>query len=401
MIRQQRTPAKTSKPQSQLLSFSDLEVPVEPLLSRAEEVRAGRKVQLSLGRLVELLPRHPLGYRRFLARMGEVTSGGALMYSWLPQRKCMAADLKRATRELERAEKLERKSSRRAAKVYESGVQVLLKYRLDPETRSQWSREILAESGRPGCPGRPERFRKVDRMLRKTVETLEKERDRFVMPNFRLVLKEVFRYYPTGMRRSDLFQEGILGLQKAAFRFDPERQIRFSTYATYWIRQSIRKSLVDKSRMIRVPQAVQEELRKEQGKIKASERARVQRIMTDTVFFSHGESEDSDDRFSFDVNDPNAAFGGEELHLQEVPRAITDALRDLNHRERDVLQRRFGLAGGRPQTLEEIGTYLNLSRERIRQIQQEAMSRMRGSQDLMEVYEDLRVVGGFAGVWRS
>ena len=110
MIRQQRTPAKTSKPQSQLLSFSDLEVPVEPLLSRAEEVRAGRKVQLSLGRLVELLPRHPLGYRRFLARMGEVTSGGALMYSWLPQRKCMAADLKRATRELERAEKLERKS---------------------------------------------------------------------------------------------------------------------------------------------------------------------------------------------------------------------------------------------------------------------------------------------------
>jgi len=409
MVRKRNATAKTAKPTSQTLSFSDLEVPVEPLLSRTEEVSGGRKIQLALSRLAQLLPRHPIGYRRFLARMSDVTSGGALMYSWLSLRKRIAADLKRATSELERAEQLERKrpvgkNSRRAAQAYERGVKVLLKYPLDPETRSQWSREILAESQGSGDLERlkrPERFRKVDRVLRKTVETLEKERDRFVMPNFRLVLKEVFRYHPTGMRRSDLFQEGILGLQKAVFRFDPERGIRFSTYATYWIRQSIRKSLIDKSRLIRVPQAVQEELRKEQTKLKATERARVRRIMSDTVLFSHGESDDSDDRFSFDVNDPSAAFGGEGLHTQEVPRAVSDALRDLNNRERDVLQRRFGLAGERPQTLEQIGTHLNLSRERIRQIEQEAMARMRGSQNLMEVYEDLKVVGGAVGVSRS
>ena len=80
MIRTRKAAARTLKPKSQVLSFSDLEVPVEPLLSRSDEINAGRKVQLSLRRLAELLPRHPRGYRRFLARMGEVTSGGALMY---------------------------------------------------------------------------------------------------------------------------------------------------------------------------------------------------------------------------------------------------------------------------------------------------------------------------------
>jgi RNA polymerase sigma factor (sigma-70 family) len=333
--------------------------------------------------------------------MGEVTSGGALMYSWLSLRERITADLKRATGELERSEQSERKSPRRAAQAYERGVRVLLTYPLDPETLSQWSREILNESQGSRDLQRVERFRKIDRVLRKSVEALEKERDRLVLPNLRLVLKEVFRYHPTGMRRSDLFQEGILGLQKAVFRFDPERGIRFSTYATYWIRQSIRKSLIDKSRMIRVPQAVQEELRKAETKLKATERARVQRIMSDTVLFSYGESDGSDDRFSFDVNDPTAAFAGEGLHTREVPRAVSDALRDLNQRERDVLQRRFGLAGERPQTLEEIGSHLNLSRERIRQIQQKAMARMRGSQDLVEVYEDLSVAGGPVGVSRS
>ena len=103
------------------------------------------------------------------------------------------------------------------------------------------------------------------------VVALERARDVLVLPNFRLVLKDVFRYHPAGMRHSDLFQEGVLGLHKAVFRFDSERGTRFSTYATYWIRQSIRKALIDKARMIRVPQAVQEELRKEESRLNETE----------------------------------------------------------------------------------------------------------------------------------
>ena len=111
--------------------------------------------------------------------------------------------------------------------------------------------------------------------------------------------------------------------------------------------------------------------------------------MSETILFSYGESDDSNDRFSFEVKDPSTPELGESLHTDTVPQVVNDALRDLNSRERDVVQRRFGLAGERPQTLEEIGVHLNLSRERIRQIEQEALARMRRSQDLLDVYEDL------------
>jgi RNA polymerase primary sigma factor len=193
------------------------------------------------------------------------------------------------------------------------------------------------------------------------------------------------------MNYGDLFQEGILGLQKAVFRFDPERSIRFSTYATYWIRQSIRKALIDKSRMIRVPQAVQEELRKEKSALETKEADRIRRVMGDTILFSYGETDDSKDRFSFEIKDPSTPEFGEELHTATVPRMVHRALGNLSSRERDVLLRRFGLGGERPHTLEEIGVRLNLSRERIRQIEQEALARMRGSQDLWDLYEDLDV----------
>jgi RNA polymerase primary sigma factor len=176
------------------------------------------------------------------------------------------------------------------------------------------------------------------------------------------------------------------------FRFDAKRAIRFSTYATYWIRQSIRKSLIDKSRMIRIPQAIQEELRKPDSTLKPNEAERVRRLMGETILFSYGESDDSNDRFSFEIRDPSSPEFAESIHTGVVPHAVNEALRDLNSRERDVVQRRFGLAGERPQTLEEIGVHLNLSRERIRQIEQEALARMRRSTDLWEVYEDLDAV---------
>ena len=383
-----------------VLSFSDLEIPVEPLLTKEQEFRSGRKIRLCLRRLAFLLPRHPVGYRRFLARMAEVLEGGSLMFSWLSLRERMSNDLKLASRGLERAEAYAPRSAVRAMNALEEGVKILLTYPLDPETLTQWSREVLTQRI-PKAFSKIQRVAKVERLLRKAMEALEKERDRLVMPNLRLVLKEVFRYHPTGMKRSDLFQEGILGLQKAVFRYDAERNIRFSTYATYWIRQSIRKSLIDKSRMIRVPQAIQEELRKAKSTLSPREKERVRRIMSETVLFSYGEADDSNDRFAFEIKDPSVPELGEDLHTGTIPTAVESALRGLNSRERDVLQRRYGLAGERPQTLEEIGTQLNLSRERIRQIEQEALSHMRKSRELLEVYEDLDLVANASGSLRN
>ena len=388
-----RRPGAAGAERGRPLSLTDLEIPVRPLLTREDETRSGLRIMRVLRLLAELLPRDPVGYRRFLARMSEVAEGGALMFTWLSLKKQIEADRAKAVRAFERAESLADDEPGKAMKAYERGVKVLRTYPLDPETVYQWSRDVVASRQDRGALGRTERGRKLRRLLERLVERLERERENMVLPNFRLVLKEVFRYHPTGMRRSDVFQEGILGLQKAVFRYDATRGIRFSTYATYWIRQSIRKALIDKARMIRVPQAIQEELRKEQSRLRENEADRVRRILSETVLFSAGESDDTDDRFSFDVRDSSPPSGFvQDLHTGRIPRAVGEALGELSLRERDVVQRRFGLAGERPQTLEEIGTHLNLSRERIRQIEREALERLRDFNDLAEVYEDLDAV---------
>jgi RNA polymerase primary sigma factor len=330
-----------------------------------------------------------VGYQRFLARMQDVTSGGTAMFSWLPFKEFMEADLAIAPRCLSLAGSAARASPARAMEHFRKGVAILRRYPLDPETLYRWCREVRGSLPSAGALGKVPRFQRIDRLLGRVLETIETERDRLVMPNFRLVLKEVFRYHPAGMQRSDLFQEGIVGLHKAVFRFDASRAIRFSTYATYWIRQSIRKSLIDKSRMIRIPQAIQEELRKADSALRPLEAERVRRLMRDTMLFSYGESDDSNDRSPLQLKDPRTPELGESLHLHRVPHVVSEALGHLDSRERHVVQRRFGLAGERPQTLEEIGIQLNLSRERIRQIENDAMARMRRSRHLVEVYEDL------------
>ncbi len=331
--------------------------------------------------------------------MQEVSEGGTLMFTWLSLRERIQADYAKALRALSRAESLVESDHRKALAAYERGVKVLRTYPLDPETLYQWSRQVSGGKQDLGPLGASPRLQKIARVLKRVVDVVEREREEMVLPNFRLVLKEVFRYHPTGMRRSDLFQEGLVGLQKAVFRYDARRGIRFSTYATYWIRQAIRKALIDKSRMIRVPQAIQEELRKETPSLKHGEADRVKRILSDTVLFSAGESSEADDRFSFDVRDeaPPAGFV-RSLHTGRIPRAVGEALETLPNRERDVIQRRFGLLGDRPQTLEEIGNHLQLSRERIRQIEREALERMRRVNQLLEVYEDLDVVEGASNV---
>ncbi|MGQ9591383.1 MAG: sigma-70 family RNA polymerase sigma factor [Planctomycetota bacterium] len=374
-----------------LSAFADLEVPVRALLSFEEEAKIGARIHGCLRRLARILPHHPEAYRRYVARMEDVTTGGPPVFSWFPLGGEIERDVAAARRCLERAESLAAASPARALKAYAEGVAIVAKYPLNPETLEQWAREVSGKLRSSSALDRMERFQRIDRIVGEVARLLTRERDRLVVPNFRLVLKEVFRYRPVGMKRSDLFQEGVIGLHKAVFRFDATKGIRFSTYATYWIRQSIRKCLTDKSRLIRVPQAVQEELRKPESGLDPTEAARLRRILGGTVLFSHSESEDSKDRFAFEIPDPSAPQMGESLRLYRMPQAVQDALLSLDSRHRDVVQRRFGLAGERPQTLEEIGAQLNLSRERIRQIEQEALAAMRQCEGLQELYEDLEL----------
>ena len=306
----------------------------------------------------------------------------------MPATRTTMVDFDRASRALVKAESLGPSDPHRALRAYRRGIKVLGKYPLDPETLYEWSREVcttpLAADPLGGIPC----VRKVARLLRRILKVLEKQRENMLLPNCRLVLKEVFRFQPRGMRRSDLFQEGILGLQKAVFRYDASRGFRFSTYATYWIRQAIRKALIDKSRMIRVPQGVQEKLRKEKSSLADSEASRVRRVLSDPVTLS-----DSGERAAERVELADTAQSelAQVLRTGRIAQAVEDALSQLSNRDREVVERRFGLGGQHRQTLEEVGKHLKLSRERIRQIERQVLPLLGRLRHLRETYEDLIV----------
>ncbi len=372
-----------------VLSLSDLEIPTKKLLTRQEERTYGLKIQNGFRRLAKLLPETIGGYRRYLQQMAEVNSGSLTFVAWFPLGDQVQDDLLRTTKKLTFAERLARRSQRRADQVLRQGVAILKKYPLDPESRFQWSRMVARQSTVEGPLSSLPRPKKALHILKRTVEIMEEARDKLVLPNFRLILKEVFRYQPSGMKRSDLFQEGILGLHRAVFRFDPSRLTRFSTYATYWIRQAIRKALIDRSRLIRVPQAVQEELRNPETHLSSEEIQRVRRIMRETVSISAGDDDDPEDRLSLEMIGERGPAVNEKLHTGAIPDAVTQAMAFLDSREREVIRRRFGLEGEHIQTLEEIGSSLHLSRERIRQIETDALKKMRRVQQLQDVYDDL------------
>lgn len=366
----------------------ELEIPVEDLLTHEQELRGARKIGVLMERLKKILPHHPLGYRLFLLRMEEVNGEVSSFFAWHEVKPRIASDLSRVSKALARAEKLAPENPESAVAAFLRGVKTLRKYPLDPETLYQWSMQVANSRRSTGPLEGIDRFRKVHRMIRRLVRGVDRERDGLVLPNLRLILREVFRFPTKGMYESDLFQEGFLGLSKAVFRFNPERNLRFSTYATHWIRQSIRKALIDKASLIRLPQALHEKRGRLRRTVSERELQRLHKMRSNMVMFS---SMATDEDTPFDVGDRRAPGITEKLHTEEIPGVIQKALRSLNEPQREVLSRRFGLDGWTRQTLEEIGLHMSLSRERIRQIEKSALQQMRESRELWETYEDLSV----------